>query len=89
MNDCVLIPTRFWNDAKALSPKAKLLALFLLTGPHTNLPHCSHLSKRYVATVLGWDIETVSQLLTELLQSCGQIDVCEKVCGTNGLILLD
>lgn len=79
MNDYVFIPTRCWSDANALSAKAKLHALFLLTGPQTNLPHCSHLSKLYVATVLSWNIETVSQQLTELLQACEQVDVCKKV----------
>jgi len=65
------VHTRFWisSDVLQLSDKAKLLALYLLTGPHTNMLGCFRLPIGYVAEDLGWSNKTVSKGFSELLES--------------------
>ena len=53
---------------QCLSNEAKLLALYLLTGPHTNMLGCFRLPASYVAEDLGWDLKTVSKRFNELNQ---------------------
>lgn len=62
------VQSAFWqsNDAQACSDVGKLLALYLLTGPHANGIGCFRLPDGYVMADLGWDSETVSKGFEEL-----------------------
>ncbi|WP_347251569.1 hypothetical protein [Legionella sp.] len=62
---------RFWSDpdTQALSDQAKLLALYLLTGSHSNLLGCFRLPRDFIAEDLLWDFEIASQRFIELFQN--------------------
>lgn len=64
------VQTQFWSDLalQNLSTHAKLLAVYLLTGPHTNMLGCFRLPIGYVAEDLKWDEERVYQAFSELSQ---------------------
>ncbi|EDP46552.1 hypothetical protein [Rickettsiella grylli] len=64
------VQTQFWSDLalQNLSTHAKLLAVYLLTGPHTNMLGCFRLPIGYVAEDLKWNGETVYQVFSELSQ---------------------
>lgn len=63
MRDYGKVNTAFWgsDDIRALSDDGKLLALYLMTGPHTNLIGCFRVPDGYVSEDLGWDVERVSE----------------------------
>lgn len=60
--------TAFWNsaDIRSLSNMGKLLANYLITGPHSNAIGAYLLPNAYIADDLGWAPETVSETLSEL-----------------------
>jgi hypothetical protein len=60
--------TCFWTDTliQSLTDAAKLLALYLLTGPHTTMLGCFRLPVGYVAEDLKWEKEAALQGLVEL-----------------------
>lgn len=62
------VQSSFWQseDAQGLSDQGKLLAVYLLTGPHTNGIGCFKLPDGYVMADLGWSQETVSKGFEEL-----------------------
>lgn len=62
------VQTEFWEHpgVRRLSTEAKLLYVYLLTGPHTNMAGCFKVPKGYVADDLGWVSETVSGGFREL-----------------------
>ncbi len=64
------IETQFWSDLtlQTLSTHSKLLAIYLLSGPHTNMLGCFRLAIAYVAEDLKWDPETVSKAFIDLQQ---------------------
>lgn len=64
------VSSNFWEAAhdRGLSDQAKLLAVYLLTGPHTTLLGCFRLPDGYVADDLGWNLETVSTRFGELIE---------------------
>jgi hypothetical protein len=64
------VQTQFWSDLayQNLSTHAKLLAIYLLTGPHTNMLGCFRLPTGYVAEDLKWDAETICNTFKELTQ---------------------
>ena len=64
------VQTQFWSDLalQNLSTHAKLLAVYLLTGPHTNMLGCFRLPTGYVAEDLKWNEETVYNAFSELDQ---------------------
>lgn len=64
------VQTQFWSDSSLqnLSTHAKLLAVYLLTGPHTNMLGCFRLPLGYVSEDLKWDGETVCKAFAELAQ---------------------
>ncbi len=70
MRDYGSVHTCFWSnsDIQALSDQAKLLALYLLTGPHTCMLGCFRLPIGYICEDLKWSSETVSKRLGELFQ---------------------
>ncbi|WP_263082117.1 hypothetical protein [Endozoicomonas sp. Mp262] len=63
------VESRFWEspDICSLSEQAKLLALYLLTCKHGNMLGVFRLPRGYIAGDLGWDSETVSRTLHELI----------------------
>src|SRR5260370_37234774 len=62
------ISTRFWMspDVCKLSRDAKLLAAYLLTGPHTNMIGCFRLPLAYVANDLDFSSEFAKVAIAEL-----------------------
>lgn len=62
------VQSSFWQskDFEGFSDSAKLLALYLLTGPHTNGIGCFRMTDGYVTDDLGWPTETVSKAFAEL-----------------------
>lgn len=54
------------TDFQGASDDARILALYLLTGPHSNGIGCYRLPDGYVAGDLGWDSERVSKAFDEL-----------------------
>lgn len=70
MRDYGKVHTTFWSSGtlKALDADAKLLALYLLTSPHTTMTGAFRLPDAYACEDLGWDtqrfrngIETLSR----------------------------
>lgn len=61
----------FWShpDVQELSDDGKLLALYLLTGPHSNGIGCFRVPDGYVMADLKWAPERVSKGFDELFQT--------------------
>jgi len=72
MRDYGQIQCAFWQspDIQRLSDVGKLLASYLLTGPHSNGLGVYRLPDGYVMADLGWTSETVSKGLQELSRNC-------------------
>lgn len=70
MRDYGKIFSTFWtsDSTRTLSDNGKVLALYLLTGPHSNIIGCFRLPDGYVAEDLGWNPQTVSEGFTELFR---------------------
>lgn len=68
MRDYGKVQTVFWTseDIQGLSDSSKLLALYLLSGPHTNQIGCFRLPDGYVADDLNWSAETVAKGFRDL-----------------------
>jgi hypothetical protein len=68
----------FWTDPdlQSLSGDHRLLALYLLTGPHSNGLGCYRCPDGYVTADLGWSSERVSKGFTELSR-IGFTERCE------------
>lgn len=64
------ICTRFWSspDIRGMSDRARLLAGYLLTSPHSNSVGAYLLPDAYVADDLGWSTEAVSKAFAELFE---------------------
>lgn len=60
----------FWEntDIQNLSDQAKLLAIYLLTGPHSNMAGVFRLPEGYIKEDLGWDSQIVNKTFRELSQ---------------------
>ncbi len=73
------VPTAFWSNkpTQHLSDQAKLLAVYLLTGPHTNMVGCFRAPCGYLMEDLNWTRETVKSALVELMQE-GFISIDEQ-----------
>lgn len=69
MRDYGKVYSRFWasRDVRALSERAKLLALYLLTSAHGTLAGVCYLPAGYVAEDMNWPVERVTEGFTELL----------------------
>lgn len=61
----------FWAslDTQQLSDQGKLLAIYLLTGPHSNMIGCFRLPDGYITADLRWNNETVSKAFHELART--------------------
>lgn len=68
MRDYGKVHTSFWSsdDTHNLSDDAKLLAIYLLTGQHTNMIGCFRLPDGYVTEDLNWPLERVLKGFGEL-----------------------
>jgi hypothetical protein len=68
MRDYGKIYVSFWTsgDTAALSTESKLLAAYLLSGPHTNMIGCFRLPPAYIAADLQFSHETVLRGFAEL-----------------------
>jgi hypothetical protein len=75
----IRIATKFWQDEKArrLSDDAKLLYLYVLTSPHSNMAGYYVLPKPYVVYDLQWLPERLDKALAELLHQ-GLIKYCKR-----------
>ena len=64
------VQTAFWRHPKIvlLSTDARLLALYLVTGPHSNAVGAYFLPDAYIADDFGWPSETVAETLSEVFQ---------------------
>jgi hypothetical protein len=64
------ISTGFWNHPKirGCSDQAKLLATYLVSGPHSNACGAYLLPDAYVADDMGWSMATVSKAFAELFK---------------------
>lgn len=73
------IQCAFWTNPQTqdLSSDGKLLACYLLTGPHSNGIGCYRLPVGYVTADLGWASETVTETLSELSEN-GFAYRCER-----------
>lgn len=60
------IKSTFWTRTKRFSERAKLLAVYLLSGPHGSTSGCFYLPPAYIMGDLGWAQETVTETLSEL-----------------------
>lgn len=69
----------FWTsqDFRETSDEARLLALYLLTGPHSNGLGCYWLPEGYAQADLGWPSETLSKGFEELFRN-GFCKRCES-----------
>lgn len=58
----------FWqsNDFRSIAPNSRLLALYLLTGPHSNGIGCYRLPDGYVMADLAWVEAEVESAFAEL-----------------------
>lgn len=68
MRDYGKVHTSFWisDGMRRVSDDARLLALYLLTGQHTNMIGCFRLPDGYVSEDLNWSSERVSKGFDEL-----------------------
>ncbi|MGQ9451774.1 hypothetical protein ACP4QI_009845 [Leclercia sp. TB492] len=68
MRDYGKVHTSFWisDGMRRVSDDARLLALYLLTGQHTNMIGCFRLPDGYVSEDLNWKPERVSKGFDEL-----------------------
>jgi len=74
-----IIESKFWPWANRhqLTDQGKLLAVYLLTGPHSNSVGVYYLPPGYVSADLHWPFRTVTQTLAELFRN-GFARVCES-----------
>ena len=79
------IQTAFWAspEIQSVSDQAKLLAAYLLTGPHSNGLGCYRLPDGYVMADFGWTQERVSKAFSELFQ----IGFCKR-CEQSNFVLI-
>ena len=78
MRDYGRIYTKFWTstDIRALSDDGRLLALYLLSGPHGTIAGVCRLPDGYIADDLTWVSPRVAQGLAELAKK-GFANRCE------------
>ncbi len=70
MRDYGKVFSTFWtsDSTRGLSDDGKVLALYLLTGPHSNIIGCYRLPDGYASEDLGWTPQRVSKGFGELFQ---------------------
>lgn len=75
----IRIASKVWQDDKfrVLSDEAKILYLYVLTSPHSNMIGYYRLPKPYAAYDLQWLPERLNQRFAELLE-VGLVKYCDK-----------
>ena len=78
MRDYGKVHTRFWSSdtTRGLSDDGRLLALYLITSPHSTIAGVFRLPDGYVCEDMQWTPERVAQGFAELLQK-GFANRCE------------
>jgi len=74
------IQMSFWTDSKILSefsPEEKLMYLYLMTNPHTNLCGCYEIDPKLIAFETGFSDDTAKDLLKRLSEH-GVIEYSEE-----------
>jgi hypothetical protein len=63
------VHSSFWTDDKImrLGDQAKLLALYLISGPHRNAIGCTRVPAQYICADTAWSAGTVAKALSELV----------------------
>lgn len=71
MRDYGTVHTSFWtsDNIRRLSDDGRILALYLLSGPHTTSIGCFRLPDGYVSEDLGWSPERVAKGFDELFRN--------------------
>jgi len=79
MRDYGQIQCSFWShpDTRSVSIEARLIACYLLTGPHSNGIGCYWLPQGYIEADLGMVSETISKAFNELVNN-GFVKRCES-----------
>jgi hypothetical protein len=79
MSRYVKIATRFWSDEKTslLKDEEKLLFLYVMTSPHSNMVGFYVLPKLYIMHDLEWSTQRLSKPFDKLLED-GFIKYCDK-----------
>ncbi|MBW2032801.1 MAG: hypothetical protein JRI94_04290 [Deltaproteobacteria bacterium] len=74
------IQLRFWSnpDIQGLADQAKLLALYFLSGPHSNSLGCFRCPPGYIAEDLHWDLDIVQKHL-DALRGIGFLEYDESL----------
>jgi hypothetical protein len=87
MRDYGQVQCAWWGhpDTAALSNEAKLLFLYLLTGPHSNGLGCYRLPPAYIQADLGWALDKVSSALAQLESE--QANICLLCRDTNYILM--
>ena len=75
------IHVSFWSDSfvSELNDKSKLFYLYLITNERTTQLGVYEITKKQMAYDLGYSIETISKLISEL-QSANRIKYNDKTC---------
>src|SRR3990167_8153130 len=62
------VPIVFWANAEtqSLSDQGKLLAIYLLTGPHSNMMGCFRMPDGYINEDLRWNNQIVKKAFQQL-----------------------
>lgn len=79
----------FWTDTKVVdnfTPEDKYFYLYCLTNPHTNLCGCYEISKKQMATELGYSIDSIDNLLDRFEHKHKLVCISKE---TNELLILN
>lgn len=82
------IQMSFWTDSKVsgqFSPNEKLMYLYLMTNPHTNLCGCYEISKKQIAFETGFSAKMTDNLLKKL----GENKVIDYSEETNEVLIIN
>lgn len=82
------IQMSFWTDSKVsgqFSPNEKLMYLYLMTNPHTNLCGCYEISKKQIAFETGFSAKMTDSLLKKL----GENKVIDYSEETNEVLIIN
>lgn len=65
------VHTAFWSDppTRDMSERGRMLALYLLTSPHSNMVGAYLLPDAYVADDMGWTLSEVKKIILELIEN--------------------
>src|SRR5579872_1732537 len=79
------IQISFWENSEiqSLSDQSKLLAIYLLTGPHSNMLGCFRLPDVYIAEDLQWD----NQNTKNSFQQLSKIDFLTRDLSTSWVVV--